>query len=401
MTSPSERPGGRRAAPLAAAAIARAAARAGGRPIRPQTVGGRRLPAGSVVAVAMSGGVDSAVAAALVVAAGLPAFGVTMRLWGEVPTDGGGCCSVDAVEDARRAATRLGMAHYVLDLSGPFADTVVRDFVDTAGSGRTPNPCVRCNQWIKFSALLERVRAVGATHLATGHYARVRAGADGRCTLHRALDVRKDQSYTLYHCGPGTLAAVCLPLGEVEKVLVRRIAAGLGLGVAAKPDSQELCFVGGDHRAWLRQRLGSRARPGPIVSVDGTVVGGHTGLAGYTVGQRSGLGLSAVGPSQRPLYVLRLDPQHNRLVVGPREALCVRQAVVEGCVYLDGRPPAGPIRAEVQLRAHGGAVAATWEPGSDGCARVRFEEPEPLVAPGQSAVCYRGDRVVAGGTLAA
>ncbi len=349
----------------------------------------------------MSGGVDSAVAAALAVAAGARVFGVTMRLWGDAPGAGGGCCSVDAVEDARRAATRLGVAHYVLDLSRPFADTVVRDFADTAQAGRTPNPCVRCNQWIKFQALLVRVRAVGATHLATGHYARVRQDRRGRCTLHRGRDLRKDQSYTLYPVGGDTLRAVHLPLGGLTKAEVRSIAAALSLGVAAKPDSQDLCFVGGDHRGWLRRRLGPAARPGPIVSADGTVLGHHGGLALYTVGQRSGLGLSPAGPEQPPQYVLRLEPDGNRIVVGPREALAVQDARVEGCVYQGGAVPPRPISAVVQLRAHGRAVAATWEPGPEGSARVRFAEPEPMVAPGQAAVCYRGDRVVAGGTLAA
>lgn len=411
VTSPSEPSGGHGAgrasdgggpgSPLDRDQIVGAVARATGRRLAGGRLGGQALPRDAVIAVAMSGGVDSAVAAALAVGAGAQVLGVTMRLWGEVPRNGGGCCSVEAVEDARRAATRLGIPHYVLDLSAGFADRVVADFAATSLVGRTPNPCVRCNQWIKFGALLDRVRAVGATHLATGHYARVRVDLHRRLGLHRAADRRKDQSYTLYHLDSQQLRAVLLPLGDVLKSEVRAIAAACGLGLATKPDSQDLCFVGGDHRGWLRGRLASTLVPGPIATEDGTVVGEHGGLALYTVGQRQGLGLDPRGPEQRPWYVLRLDPVANQVVVGPREALAVTAAVVEDCVYLDGRAPAAPLAADVQLRAHGRPVAATWEPGRGGRALVRFAAPEPMVAPGQAAVCYLGERVVAGGTLAA
>ncbi len=382
----------------------RAVVRAAGAAEPPGLIGGRRLPAGAVVAVAMSGGVDSAVAAALCVAAGVPTIGLTMRLWATEAVERleGGCCSVDAVEDARRVAARLEIPHYVLDLAAPFQAAVVSDFLEAYAGGRTPNPCIRCNQRIKFAELLRRARAVGATHLATGHYARVRVDAQGRAALHRAADPRKDQSYTLYHCDQATLARVCLPLGGLPKPAVRALAAALELGVAAKPDSQELCFVGGgDHRALLRERLQGRYAPGPVVDEAGAVLGTHEGLPFYTVGQRGGLRLAATRPDQAPLHVLRLDPRRNTVVVGPRERLDRRSVAVTGCVYPDGRVPGGPLRGTVQLRAHGRPVPAAWRPGAAGHARIDFDAPEPGAAPGQSAVCYVGDRVVAGGELSA
>ena len=385
MTSPSE--AGRRGSGVTVEAGAgraptaprpqtvRAVVRAAGAAEPAGVIGGRRLPPAAVVAVAMSGGVDSAVAAALCVAAGVPTVGLTMRLWAteEVERQEGGCCSVDAVEDARRVAARLGIPHYVLDLAAPFQAAVVTDFLEAYADGRTPNPCIRCNQRIKFAALLRRARAAGATHLATGHYARVRLGAGGRATLHRGVDARKDQSYTLYHCDQATLARVCLPLGGLTKPAVRALAAALELGVAAKPDSQELCFVGGgDHRALLRERLQGRYRPGPVVDEGGAVLGTHEGLPFYTVGQRGGLCLAATRSDQRPLYVLRLDPAHNTVVVGPREQLDRRSVEVTGCVYPDGTAPPGPLRGTVQLRAHARPVPAAWRPPPPGAGRSRW-----------------------------
>lgn len=353
--------------------------------------------------MAMSGGVDSSVAAALCHAAGIEAIGVTMRLWGteEMEQGEGGCCSVDAVEDARRVCSKLGIAHYVLNMREHFQATVVADFLAEYEGGRTPNPCVRCNETVKFSELLRRVDAVGATHLATGHYAAIRRSPTGHFSLCRGRDPRKDQSYTLYRCDQRVLARTVLPLGELEKARVRELAAALGLGVAHKPDSQELCFVGGgDHRVVLEQSLAGSFSPGPVLDVAGRVVGGHRGLPFYTVGQRQGLGLAVTRPDSAPLYVVELDRDRNALVVGPWTALLNSGCPVVRCVFPAGRLPTAAIRGQAQLRAHGRPVGASWLPTGPDTAEVRFDEPQAGVAPGQSLVLYDGDRVVAGGEVA-
>ena len=361
------------------------------------------LPPGAVVAVAMSGGVDSSVAAALCVAAGVETMGVTMRLWGteEMERGEGGCCSVDAVEDARRVCARLGIPHYVLNLREHFQATVVADFLYEYGHGRTPNPCVRCNETVKFAELLRRVAAVGASHLATGHYANVRRGQDGIFTLHRAEDPRKDQSYTLFRCDQDVLSRSIFPLGRLPKPRVRALAALLGLGVAQKPDSQELCFVGGgDHRQMLQQELVGTFATGPIIGPGGVRVGTHRGLPFYTVGQRQGLDLEVTRPDSEPQYVIQLRPEQNALVVGPWRALLSSQCTVERCVYPDGRAPRAQIHGEAQTRAHGRPAEARWTPLGSARARVVFTQPQAGLAPGQSLVLYDGDRVVAGGEVA-
>ena len=364
---------------------------------------GACLPAGAVVAVAMSGGVDSSVAAALCVAAGVDTIGVTMRLWGTEAMESGegGCCSVDAVEDARRVCTRLGIPHYVLNMREHFQATVVADFLAEYGLGRTPNPCVRCNETVKFAELLRRVAAVGATHLATGHYADVRPDRNGVFGLHRARDPRKDQSYTLYRCDQDVLSRSVFPLGQMEKARVRQLAADLGLAVAHKPDSQELCFVGGgDHRQVLQEELVGQFAPGPIIGPDGDQVGIHRGLPFYTVGQRQGLGLEVSRPDSEPCYVVELRRDQNAIVVGPWRALLNSGCTLNRCVYPEGRVPTAAIAGQAQLRAHGHPAAAVWNPCGPETARVVFAEAQAGVAPGQSLVLYDGDRVVAGGEVA-
>lgn len=351
----------------------------------------------------MSGGVDSAVAAALCVGAGVEAVGVTMRLWGDQVMDRGegGCCSADAVEDARRVCARLGIPHYTLNLERHFRETVVADFLQQYGSGRTPNPCIRCNERVKFSELLRRLTRVGVSHVASGHYARVRQRRDGRCTLHRGADSAKDQSYTLYRTAQHELQRLLLPLAGLHKPQVRRLAALLGLGLARKPDSQELCFVSGqDHRRLLAEQLQGEFEEGAIRDLEGRRLGRHRGLPFYTVGQRHGLGLRPGRPDADPQYVLSLDPKSNSVVVGDWASLLQGSCRVESTTTLD--PETGAtLRGHAQLRAHGRPVGASWRSLGPGWAEVRFARPQAALSPGQSLVLYQRDRVVAGGEIAA
>jgi len=361
------------------------------------------LPRDAVVAVAMSGGVDSSVAAARCAAHGVRTIGITLAMWPrsrQVERDRG-CCSIDAVEDARRVAARLDIPHYAWNLEDDFHDKVIRDFEDEYAAGRTPNPCVRCNERVKFGALLDRALALGASHVATGHYART--GTRGETvTLHRAADPRKDQAYTLHRLDQRRLRHAVFPLGAFAgKDAVRAEAARLGLGTAAKPDSQELCFVDVSLADELSRRLAGRFVPGAIVTEDGEVAGEHRGLPFYTVGQRTGLGLKPRTPDAAPLYVLRLDAQSNTVVVGPRSALQRTRAVADEASWISGIPPATGARVTVQLRAHGAAHPATVEE-ADATRRiaVRFDPPVTQVSPGQSMVLYDGDEVLGGGTVA-
>ncbi len=359
-------------------------------------------PRPTLVAVAMSGGVDSSVAAALLATSGLPVVGVTMRLWAEEDFERGegGCCSLDAVEDARRVCARLGIPHYVINLRDQFERTVVGQFLEEYREGRTPNPCVRCNETVKFADLHLRMSRVGASHLATGHYARVERGGPAGVVLRRARDPRKDQSYTLYRTPPDVLSRCLFPLGTLEKPQVRELAAALGLGVAAKPDSQELCFVGGgDHRELLARELSGSFSEGPVVDQEGVLVGRHRGLPFYTVGQRHGLGLPARRPDAQPLYVYEVDRPRNTLRVGPWSSLLRTGCRISRFVALASPPGRGWQRALAQLRAHAQPTPVSWRliPGER--AEVRFAAPQAAVSPGQSLVLYDGDQVVAGGEI--
>jgi tRNA-uridine 2-sulfurtransferase len=359
------------------------------------------LQRSAVIAVAMSGGVDSSVAAARVAATGRRAFGITLAMWAgnrETVRDRG-CCSIDAVDDARRVAAALGLPHYVWNLERDFEGEVVRDFEEGYAEGITPNPCVRCNQRIKFGVLLERARAAGATHLATGHYART--GRRGSlATLHRARDPRRDQAYVLHRLDQRQLHSVVFALGGDEsKAGVRAEAAALGLGTAAKPESQDLCFIESDMRSELRLRLAGRFAPGAIIESDGTMVGHHEGLPFFTVGQRAGLGIPPSRPDAVPRYVIELLPDVNTVVVGPRESL--RRSTVEASSFrwVAGSAPPSGTECEAQLRAHGDPHRARIEAGDDDIVRVRFETPVDQAAPGQSLVLYRGDEVLGGGLI--
>jgi tRNA-uridine 2-sulfurtransferase len=340
----------------------------------------------------MSGGVDSSVSAALLAERGWDVTGVHLKL-ADTPAhaqvQGKGCCTVADADDARRVADTLGIPFYVWDFAEQFQRAVVDDFASEYASGRTPNPCARCNERVKVVGLLERARALGFDALATGHYAHV---VDGR--LLRAADSAKDQSYVLYMLGPEQLDHLQLPLGELTKPEVRGIAADLGLRTAAKPESYDVCFIpDGDTAGWLERRLGPR--PGQVVDTAGRVLGGHKGAYRYTVGQRRGLGIS----SGHPRYVLSIEPAAGRVVVGERDELAVCTVTLERTSATDGHG-LRPGHASVRLRAHGSEVGCTVVPEPDGRARLDLDQPVAAVAPGQAGVLYDGDVVLGGGTVA-
>ncbi|OFW66330.1 MAG: tRNA 2-thiouridine(34) synthase MnmA [Actinobacteria bacterium RBG_16_68_21] len=347
------------------------------------------------ILVAMSGGVDSSVAAATMVERGHEVIGVTLKQWsgpdGRLPT--AGCCTVADAEDARRVAAKLGIPYYVLDYRDRFAESVVAHFTSEYLAGRTPNPCIECNRRVRFGALLSRAAELGCDRLATGHHARV----DHDGTRYRLLvgrDRDKDQSYVLHMLGQGELASILLPIGEMTKTEVRAEAARLGLRTATKADSQDLCFVAGDYREFLRERLPQAARPGPIVDATGTVVGSHRGTADFTIGQRKGLGVSF----GEPRYVVGVDAATSTVTIGRREELAVEACLVTGVSFISGGAPEEGAEVAVKIRYRSAAVAATlWT--ENGGRRVRFSEAQLAVSPGQAAVFYRGDEVLGGGTI--
>jgi tRNA-specific 2-thiouridylase len=359
------------------------------------------------VLAAMSGGVDSAVAAARVLEAGHEVVGVHLALAREPATErlgARGCCTVEDAGDARRVADVLDIPFYVWDLSERFESDVIEDFVAAYAAGQTPNPCLRCNERIKFSALLDRALALGFDAVATGHYARLvedppdasgTGGAGGAPRLHRAVDAAKDQSYVLAVLGPDRLAHALFPLGDSLKGEVRAEAAARGLRVASKPDSHDICFVpDGDTAGFLRRRLGRR--PGPIVEVDGTEVGRHEGSYAFTVGQRRGLALSRPAADGHRRYVLGIEPVGNTVVVGPGQALEVTRIVADRPIWAGPAPSAGQ-RLVAQVRAHGEQVECLLT-GLDPVA-VELERPVRGVAPGQALVLYDGSRVVGSATI--
>ena len=353
------------------------------------------------VLAALSGGVDSAVAAARAVDAGHEVVGVHMALSrnrNEFRSGSRGCCSIEDANDARRAADRLGIPYYVWDLSQEFEDTVVADFVAEYEAGRTPNPCVRCNEHIKFDTLLERAIGLGFDAVATGHYARI-VEADGRRELHRAADAAKDQSYVLAVMGPERLARAIFPLGEVaSKSEVRAEAAARGLGLSSKPDSYDICFVAdGDTKGFLQRAIGER--PGVIVDESGEVVGEHAGAYAFTVGQRKGLHLPRPAADGAPRYVTAVDTRSNIVTVGPETLLSVRTLRGTEVVWLAPDVDAHrPLEVGVQVRAHGYEVRGVAQMHGDGL-QVELAEPMRGVAAGQSMVLYRGTRVLGQATI--
>ncbi len=351
---------------------------------------GLERPQGSRIVVAMSGGVDSSVTAALAARTGAEVIGVTLQLYdyGEAVKRTGACCAGQDIYDAREVADRLGIAHYVLDYESRFRTSVIDRFADEYAQGRTPIPCALCNQGVKFTDLIAFAKELGADCLATGHYVR-RIMRDGRGELHKGADPKRDQSYFLYGTTGEQLEFLRFPLGDLPKPEVRRIALETGLAVASKPDSQDICFVpDGDYASLVKRLRPETSAAGEIVDLDGRVLGEHRGVVHFTIGQRRGI---EIGGSPEPLYVVRIEPETRRLVVGPRSALAVERMRVEDVNWI------GEDQSEVSVKVRSLAppVPARLKDGW-----VAFDRPEYGVAPGQAAVFYDGTRMLGGGSVA-
>lgn len=351
------------------------------------------------VVVAMSGGVDSSVAAALLVEQGYEVIGMMMRLWSDEAMGGAEhnrCCTPEQMADARRIADYLGIPFYVLDTKDVFRATVVQFFIDSHRQGFTPNPCVECNRHIRFEYLQQNALALGADYLATGHYARIHKGDDGLFHLKKGLDENKDQSYVLSVMGQYELSHAMFPVGEYPKSEVRDLAAKFGLQVESKKDSQDLCFLGNnDYREFLNVHVPEILKSGPIVLSNGDQIGEHTGLANYTLGQRKGLGISY----HEPLYVLAKNPYKNALIVGTRDELG-RDDLTAGRVnWVSDTAPSKPFCAEVKIRYKSDAQQALITPIGDDRFQVKFDEPIRDITPGQAAVIYTGEECLGGGVI--
>lgn len=355
-------------------------------------------PEGRRVVVAMSGGVDSSVAAALLVEQGYDVIGMMMRLWSEsegpsTPTNR--CCTLDQMTDARRVADLLGIPFYVIDVRQQFRQSIVQFFLDEHQAGRTPNPCVECNRQIRFTYLLDRALAMNADYLATGHYARSDHGPDGYRLL-KGIDDHKDQSYVLHTFRQDQLARVLFPIGEYTKDEVRQLARDRGLTVAAKAESQDLCFLNdGDYRRFIRDNIIDVQQPGPILDQGGRELGRHEGLPFYTIGQRKGLGIAAA----EPLFVLQKDIARNAIIVGPRAALDTYELIAGGVNWISGAVPTTALRAQVKIRYKATPIDARINPIDDHSVHIHFSDPVVGVTPGQAAVFYDAEVCLGGGLI--
>ncbi|MGQ0792749.1 MAG: tRNA 2-thiouridine(34) synthase MnmA [Deltaproteobacteria bacterium] len=347
------------------------------------------------ILVAMSGGVDSAATAAILKREGHDVIGITMQLWDYGDADGG-CCSADDVRDARRAAGEIGIPHYVVNYMELFKKFIVEDFINKYLDGKTPSPCVLCNQFMKFNFLLKRALELGADFLATGHYARIHEDG-GKRYLAKSVDRAKDQSYFLYTLGQRELARLMFPLGGMTKDEVRRTASNFNLGVANKPDSQEVCFItGGDYRDFIKSHADSAgASGGEIVDTEGRALGTHDGIASFTVGQRRGLGISA----GKPMYVVKIDRESNRVVLGGERDIFKTTLVANNVTWAAGEPPSGEIEVKARIRYRHPESDAVIRLKSETESIVEFKTPQRAMTPGQAVVFYRGDRVLGGGWI--
>jgi len=364
------------------------------------------------VAVAMSGGVDSSVAAAVLKAQGHEVLGLTMKLWAcsngspeakareeelSKKTRGDVCCSPKDVLDARDVCRTLGVPHYVLEMAESFSHLVIDQFIDDYSLGRTPSPCVRCNERVKSKGLVQKAKELGCEALATGHYARIDADPiSGLRRLRMGLDPERDQSYFLFPMSQDELSYLRFPVGELPKAEVRALARSLSLVVAEKPDSQEICFVkDNDHRRFLREKAPHAFTPGPVLLEDDREIGRHDGLAGYTIGQRRGIKVAWT----EALYVLRLDQERNAVVLGPDGSLWEEALEARAMHWIAGAPPVSGTRAQAKIRYRGTSTPCTLNPKLDGSAEIVFDEKVRAVTPGQAVVLYDGDVVLGGGWI--
>ncbi|MFC2002046.1 tRNA 2-thiouridine(34) synthase MnmA [Chloroflexota bacterium] len=353
---------------------------------------------GVKVVVAMSGGVDSSVAAALLKAEGYHVIGATMQIWPLDKTDEfGGCCGLGAIEDAKKVAHKLGIPHYVMNFRDIFAQKVIANFYQEYSRGRTPNPCIRCNQYIKFDALLEKARGLGADFIATGHHARIETDeVTGTYLLKKGIDPQKDQSYFLYPVTREQLASTLMPVGNFVKDKIRKIASELELPVAAKPESQEICFIpDDDYPRFLKDYIPQSAEPGPIKDEDGNILGQHHGILSYTIGQRQGLGIAA----KEPLYVIAIEPERNTIVVGTRKKAYGYELIASGLNWVTTDKLNEPIAIKAKIRYRHPEAEVEVTPLEDNTVYVKFSEPQMAITPGQAIVFYDGDTVIGGGTI--
>ncbi|MCX5749750.1 MAG: tRNA 2-thiouridine(34) synthase MnmA [Candidatus Saganbacteria bacterium] len=347
------------------------------------------------VLAAMSGGVDSSVAAALLKQKGYDVVGITLDIWPSRPGRFAGCCSASAVDDAKSVADKLGIPHYVLNFRDVFKEFVIDDFISQYSSGKTPNPCVRCNQYIKFDRLIKKADELGAEFVATGHYAMIK-NVKKRWQLQRSPDKLKDQSYFLYPISQSAMPRILFPVGSITKTRTRQIARALGLKVADKKDSQEICFVeDNNYGRFLSENIEGISKPGPIFDTDGNRVGMHRGIAFYTIGQRRGIGL----PFGKPFYVVSIDKDSNSIVVGDEKATFGKELFADNLVWTSIDAPAKPFNANAKIRYASEESPATVIPAADGKVLVKFKRPVKSITPGQSVVFYNKNIVLGGGII--